>query len=550
MADPSKFTSLAAVTAVGAGSALANVGTNSLFTMQVILTGSPTAAIVVLEGSLDNGTTYSTILTWDIAAGRASGDLVTIAGYGVDNVRARLTTLTGGTVPTVTAIVMAMEDGAAGGGGTADAGGDTPVADGSAVDTSGNITASGQSITATNLDGYSTVTFSISGTYAGLSATFEQSDNGGANWYSIDADRVGSGIVENGCVNLTNAAVLYRATTSGSDSFRVRSTALTSGTAAVLISITALPTGSGVGVTTSFTDMRPDSGTITVIDSGSTTTAYYHGSNQITGTPTGGSVFAYAVNGVAGWYVLITGTWTGTLSFEKSLDGGTTWVATSVHVDSTAEQVLSVTGNCSARGASAGATNIRVRATAAMTGTAVVRLVFAAADTVVTVTNSIAEMPRAITAASGQLVRPANTTTYTANDEVSATSPASLPVTVTDVADMPVTLTGIKVSSSDTGFAATQLRVWVYNGATTAGTDNAVFSTAKANYLGTFSGTLRAASDGSVGRLTPDEGNFLIGLPASTLRTMQLRVQTLGAPVPSANSTTFDFTVEGFQARA
>lgn len=389
MADPTKFTSLAAVAAVGVGSALANIGTNSLFTMQVILTGAPTAAVVVLEGSLDNGVTYATIMTWDTGVGRVSGDLVTIAGYGLDNVRARLVTLTGGTAPTVTAIVMAMEDGAAGGGGTADAGGDTPIADGSAVDTSGNITASGQSITATNLDGYSTVTFSISGTYAGLSAIFEQSDNGGANWYSIDADRVGSGIVEAGCTNLTNAAVLYRATTSGSDSFRVRSTALTSGTAAVLISITALPTGSGIGVTTSFADMRPDPGSITVIDSGSTSTAGYLGATQVTGTPTAGSSFAYAVNGVAGFYALITGTWTGTLQFEKSLDGGTTWVGTSVHIDSTASTTQTVTGNCSARGASAGATNIRVRATAAMTGTAVVRLVFAAADTVTTVNNKV-----------------------------------------------------------------------------------------------------------------------------------------------------------------
>jgi hypothetical protein len=156
------------------------------------------------------------------------------------------------------------------------------------------------------------------------------------------------------------------------------------------------------------------------------------------------------------------------------------------------------------------------------------------------------------TAASGTLTRPANTTAYTANDEVSATSPASLSVTVSDANDQPVTLERIRVSSTDTaiGTAAGSLRVWVYNGATTAGTDNAAFSTAKANYIGSFSGTLRTASDGSIGVLVPDEGSRIITLPASGAQTLQLRVQTLTAFTPSANSTTLDFTVEGFRGRA
>ncbi|RUU10766.1 hypothetical protein EOD10_20360 [Mesorhizobium sp. M7A.T.Ca.TU.009.01.3.2] len=151
------------------------------------------------------------------------------------------------------------------------------------------------------------------------------------------------------------------------------------------------------------------------------------------------------------------------------------------------------------------------------------------------------------TAASGQLVRPANQTPYSIGDEVSASSPASLSVTVADVNDNPVTLERIRVSSNDTGFGGKAIRVWVYNGATTAGTDNAAFATAKANFIGSFSGTLRAASDGCVGVLVPDEGSRIVTLPAFGARTIQLRVQTLDAPTSSANSTTFDFTVEGFQ---
>lgn len=157
---------------------------------------------------------------------------------------------------------------------------------------------------------------------------------------------------------------------------------------------------------------------------------------------------------------------------------------------------------------------------------------------------------RLILAASTQLVRPTNTTTYAANDEVSASSPASLSVTVSDTNDAPVALDAIRVSSTDTGFAGTQLRVWAYNAATTAGTDNAAFSTTRAGYIGTFTGTLRATSDGCVGTLTPDEGARYYTTPQSGAKTIQLRVQTLGAPVPSANSTTFDFTVQGFQGRA
>ncbi len=151
------------------------------------------------------------------------------------------------------------------------------------------------------------------------------------------------------------------------------------------------------------------------------------------------------------------------------------------------------------------------------------------------------------TAASGTLTRPANQTPYTALDEISATSPASLSVTVSDVNDGPVTLERIRVSSSDTGFGTKAIRVWAYNGATTAGTDNATFATAKANFIGTFSGSLLAASDGSVGVLVPDAGSRIITLPASGAQTIQLRAQALEAATPSANSTTFDFTLEGFR---
>lgn len=437
---------------------------------------------------------------------------------------------------------------------------DQSISDGSAPDTSGTITASAQSVTATNLDGYSTVTVTMSGTYASLSGVFEQSDDSGTTWFSVDADRVGSGAVESGVTNLTNATLMWRATCSGSDSFRFRSTALTSGTVAVRLSITAMPTASGVGVTTSFTDIRPDSGNITTVDIASTSTAGYHGALQITGAPTAASSFSYAVNGVAGWYALITGTWTGTLSFEKSLDGGTTWVATSVHIDSTAEQVTSVIGNCSARGASAGATNIRVRATAAITGTAVVRLVFAAADTVTTVTNLITDTPKIVDAVFSTLTRPANATPYSINDSISdnatAASVTAIPCTLSDVPDMPVTLTEILLDTPDTGLAAgVQVRAFLFNSDPTASTgvqagDNAGYSQKKLGFIGSMSGTFRAFFDGGKARLTPDEGTFIVTRPGTGVQTIWIQFQTLTAFTPSTNSTTIIARARGFQDRA
>src|ERR1700753_565439 len=100
---------------------------------------------------------------------------------------------------------------------TIDAGGDQAISDGSAVDGSGTITTGTGTVIAANLDGYSTVTFSVSGTYSGFSATFEQSDDAGTTWYAVDAAQIGTGVIENGCTLLTNTNRMWRATTSGSD---------------------------------------------------------------------------------------------------------------------------------------------------------------------------------------------------------------------------------------------------------------------------------------------------------------------------------------------
>lgn len=101
------FKSLSAVTATGAGAAFALGAAKRTFGLQVTVTGAPTAAVVDLEGSLD-GSTWDAIGTWSIGAGQASGDIVFVVDRPVLHVRANLTTLTGGTAPTVTAYICAV----------------------------------------------------------------------------------------------------------------------------------------------------------------------------------------------------------------------------------------------------------------------------------------------------------------------------------------------------------------------------------------------------------------------------------------------------------
>lgn len=93
--------SLDAAVAVGAGVALEVEGSRS-YALDVRSTGTPTAISVTLEGSLD-GSNWETL-----------GSAATAAGitWSVDTpvkfVRANLGTLTGGTTPTVTAVILAV----------------------------------------------------------------------------------------------------------------------------------------------------------------------------------------------------------------------------------------------------------------------------------------------------------------------------------------------------------------------------------------------------------------------------------------------------------
>lgn len=118
------------------------------------------------------------------------------------------------------------------------------VANAEAGDTTGTFTNGTQttSVTATNCDGYATALVSINGTYGTATAVFEASDDGGTTWYSIGGARSDGLVAQTGYTSQTNATLQWACPVSGNDSFRVRSTAVASGTVNVRISVSSIVT--------------------------------------------------------------------------------------------------------------------------------------------------------------------------------------------------------------------------------------------------------------------------------------------------------------------
>ena len=113
----------------------------------------------------------------------------------------------------------------------------------------------------------------------------------------------------------------------------------------------------------------------------------------------------------------------------------------------------------------------------------------------------------------------------------SAGSVTATSVTVADLNDAPVNITEILLDTDDTGpgTAGIQIRCHVFNADPTAnsgvvGGDNAAYSNKRNGWIGSFSGTMRAFSDGSKGVLVPDEGTLRIAQAESPLRPGSARV--------------------------
>src|ERR1035437_2760799 len=167
--------------------------------------------------------------------------------------------------------------------------------------------------------------------------------------------------------------------------------------------------------------------------------------------------------------------------------------------------------------------------------------------------------PRILSVAASAYTRPANTTPYTGGDAVSnnatAGSVTAVSFSLSDTNDDPITIDRLRLLSTDTGVQGKNFRAWFFNSDPTASTgvgggDNTAWSQKQAGFIGSMSGNFRIFSDGAGAVLTPDEGMRIITTPVSGAKTIFMLLQTLDAFTPSANSTTFTGTVEGFQGRA
>lgn len=95
---------------------------------------------------------------------------------------------------------------------------------------------------------YSYLVVSFFGTYAGVTANFEASQDNGATWFGIEGAATNSSSETNSAVLSTNAVISYAVNVAGFELFRVRASAWTSGTASVEIAGSDTEFGNGITV--------------------------------------------------------------------------------------------------------------------------------------------------------------------------------------------------------------------------------------------------------------------------------------------------------------
>lgn len=142
-------------------------------------------------------------------------------------------------------------------------------------------------------------------------------------------------------------------------------------------------------VPTSTIDASPATQNITTRDLASSTLSGANGQVIFLGTPTAGSAATFTVTSAASARVQVSGTSTGTLVPEQSLDGGVIWTSCPIHQSGTNYTVSSFAVGLLAEFNIAGATNFRVRATTAITGTAIVKVILSANPISTLITNGI-----------------------------------------------------------------------------------------------------------------------------------------------------------------
>lgn len=176
--------------------------------------------------------------------------------------------------------------------------------------------------------------------------------------------------------------------------------------------------------------------TVTAQDVASSSSTGANSQAFVTGTPTAGSAAVYAIQGQDQAVFQVSGTWTGTLTVEESADAGVTWIAHAVHQIGTPLITNGFTGNFVASLNSSGKTHLRVRATAAWTGTANVRVTLGTGDVTVYVGNGLS-------------IQDGSSSTSTVRATIKAASAPSIPAdTSMVVAQVPYTYAHISTDAT------------------------------------------------------------------------------------------------------
>ena len=184
---------------------------------------------------------------------------------------------------------------------------------------------------------------------------------------SAGSNNIGSITNITGTVSLPTGAATSANQTTGNTSLSSILANQTNGT-----QTTSLLAGSAaIGTVAPNPDSQPATQNVTVVDSVSTSATGANNQKFVTGTPTTGSAASFAISTLDTVRVQVTGTWTGTLVTEVSMDG-TNWFTNGIKQTGTSQSASSFTANFTGQMNVTGFTNVRVRATAAVTGTAVV----------------------------------------------------------------------------------------------------------------------------------------------------------------------------------
>jgi hypothetical protein len=106
--------------------------------------------------------------------------------------------------------------------------------------TTGTITTSSSSIPVSSV-GYGVATVTVNGTYAGVTVNFEFSDDGGTTYYPDTCSRTDTNLQESSEALPSNQSRAWDCGVFAATNFRVRSSAFTSGTANIGITLSAAP---------------------------------------------------------------------------------------------------------------------------------------------------------------------------------------------------------------------------------------------------------------------------------------------------------------------